>query len=248
MPVDLTPFGIPRKIEGRLAAARQEGQALLLLFNETHTDYGIIRQNLLNALPLIDGGFVGFVGVEGEYSFEEYTPDEIVAESRSLYAQHQTDQALIDFFAEDARDMDRQQPDVPHFFFGTCLKLLRPSITIRRVDDVVLADAAERVQWQFLTDFARESNLTMEQVLRLLRDRNRPEALEHKMHEFRTHEINLRRDAAMLSNMLRLWQEVGVDRAAILNGGTAHMDRIATQLPPDAKFVQVFQPVSFGGA
>lgn len=243
MPVDLTPFGIPRKIEGRLAAARQEGQALLLLFNETHTDYGIIRQNLLNALPLIDGGFVGFVGVEGEYSFEDFNPEEIAAESQSLYAQHQTDQALIDFFAKDAREMDRQQPDVPHFFFGTCLKLLRPSITIRCVEDITLADAAEDVQLQLLTDFARESNVPMEQIRQWLRDGNRPEALERTVQVFRNHEVNRRRDEAMLSNMLRLWQDVGVDRGAIFNGGAAHVDRLATQLPPDIKFAQVFQPV-----
>ena len=79
-----------------------------------------------------------------------WSNEEVVAESRRLFAEHGTDDAVIDFFVEDARDMDRQQPDVPHFFFGTCLKLLRPAVTIRCIEVQALADAAERVQQQLL--------------------------------------------------------------------------------------------------
>jgi hypothetical protein len=50
---------------------------------------------------------------------------------------------------------------------------------------------------------------------------------------------NRARDDAFLRNLLALWEDAGIAKAAILNAGSSHQNRIVRRLPPDIRFIQM---------
>jgi hypothetical protein len=241
MPIDLTPYGFACSVVGEVRASRTEGERSLFLFNETHTDYAIIRQNLLNACTLIDGGFITCVGVEGEYDFEGWIQEDIVDESEALFAEHGDDAGLIEFFIADAQEMDAAQPGRPHFFFGTCLKLLRPAIQVRRVEDEGLAAVVEAAHADVIAKHALLAGVIPNRFAQWINEGSHAEQAQAALLEYRNLPIQLERDLAFLHNLIAFWNANGGAGAAILNAGAAHQDRLAADMPAEFKFVQIFQ-------
>ena len=207
--IDLTQYGYPCSVLGSVHAERQEGQRFLFLFDETHTIYPVIKNNLLNACTLVDHGFIACVGVEGVYDFGDWSAEEIEEESQSLLAQDGNDLALIDFFIQDAHDMDQADPGRPHFFFGNCLKLLRPSVPVRSVETDEYDSEASQVQNDIIFKHARLNAISVAQFVQYLRTGTRKEITDPAMLEFRNHAVNAKRDQAFLENLFDFWQESG---------------------------------------
>jgi len=189
--IDLTPDGFACSVIGVVRTGRAEGRRFLFLFNETHNDYSIIRQNLLYASILIDNGFITCVGVEGEYDFEDWDEADIVAESQNLFEQHGNDLALINYFAADAEGMDLEQPGLPHFFFGTCLKLLRPNVAIKRVEADEFEGETAQAQADIIAKHAHGSGVSPKQFSDWIHDGSHKEQTDKAMMGFRGHAIHV---------------------------------------------------------
>jgi hypothetical protein len=69
-----------------------------------------------------------------------------------------------------------------------------------------------------------------------------PEVIKQFRDEFGDHAINKQRDAAMIANLMAKWAKLGVDKAAVLNAGRKHIDRIKSSLPADVRFICVVHP------
>jgi hypothetical protein len=219
--IDLGPFGFPGRVfnyRGRIVAHGQEGDRLLFLFDEAHNDAAGIRLSLLNACELWRLGVLGCVGVE-EYPFyfAGWERSVIEQKSRELFRDHGNDEGVI----QRGREGDGQ-----YFRFGKTLKLLRPAINVRSVEDLELHALINLID-----------NHSRQLIERLL-----PEAQpvgELIRQEFLNCPTNRRRDEAFLHNLLAFWDKNDRDKAAILNAGSSHQERIVRNLPAGWRHIRI---------
>ena len=68
---------------------------------------------------------------------------------------------------------------------------------------------------------------------------NSQEERDRLQREYHGLSIHIERDDAFIRNGLCWWKQKGIDKAAILNAGTSHQDRIVKKLPPDVRFIQI---------
>ena len=138
--------------------------------------------------------------------------------------------------------------------FGRAVKLLRPEVPVYCVEDPGLYKQASEAEEAFLEE--RVSPLQIEKYNELVSD---PDALSQKekfdfdrkagelaveqlREEFGSMPINIQRDRPMLDDLMTHWEKVGFDRAAILNAGGKHIDRIKQMLPSNIRFIVIQQP------
>jgi hypothetical protein len=222
--IDLTSFGFPgRSFEyhGQIKAQRQSGDRLLFLFNESHRNDQMICLNLKNACTLWDLGVLSCAGVEEyPYYFMGWDEAAIVSKSKEQFNAYRDDEGVI----KQCRQTDQTSG---HLRFGRSLSLLRPQVAIRSVEDLdlcammkLIADYRGQVASRLPSDAPAGAH----------------DLWERDYVECRT---NLARDDAFLRNLLTLWAHAGTQKAAILNVGTSHQDRIVRKLPPDVCFIQL---------
>jgi hypothetical protein len=215
--IDLADYGFPGAIfeyQGQIIGQQKKGDRLLFLFNEQHTNESMIRRNIKNAFFLYDLGIISCVGVE-EYPYRfQGKGEHDVAEMSSIWFERYNDaDGIID------RSYEFSRPNLP---FGMTLKLLRPTIKVSTVENDSLHKQCENIRDDFLYRLAMTQDLIAADRLR---------------REFEEHPINLQRDEAFLRGMLEWWHENGTEKAAILNAGASHQQRIVRQLPPDIRFI-----------
>jgi hypothetical protein len=208
--LDLRPFRIGRSVQvhGTVESNWAKGERLLLLFGENHRDREMKRLNVLNARALVDAGVVGCAGTEVPMANLEEQPAEFIElRSRELFDAHRTDEAVI-------AHLSRIQPCWFGFFqFGNTLRLLRPLLPVRCVEDAALRE--------------RMAPISEAYTLADLGTAPRPLPEHPNMGD---HPLNLERERAMIDHMLKLWDSTAPTLAAILNTGSAHTQRIAAQL------------------
>jgi hypothetical protein len=108
------------------------------------------------------------------------------------------------------------------FYFGKTLKLLRPGIHSTMKE--------ESIKWQDWCAPLRPCQEAMARVERAFED----------------HPLNLRRDAVFVKKILAFWGSKDPHKAAILNAGSAHQNRIVQRLAPDIRYIQIEVPHSHG--
>jgi hypothetical protein len=164
------------------------------------------RLYVLNGCALIDAGVVGCVGMEEPLEeMAAITADAVESWSKQLFKTHLTDDAVID-------QLKRTPPSGYGVFgFGNTLKILRPKVDVRYVEDATLVEEM------------------------------RPIANRYKMWELQMtahpwpeypgmgdHPHNRKREEAMMTNLMRLWDEKPRKAtAAILNTGVDHSQHLA---------------------
>ena len=208
--LDLRPFGFEQSVEvhGTVETSWSDGERLLFLFGENHRDREMKRLYVVNACRLVDTEVVGCVGTEVPMADLDGQPAEFIkARSEELFADHKTDDAVI-------AHLSRAQPWWYGILqFGSTLKVLRPSLPVRCVEDPVLRDQMNPISLAYtLADLG---------------------AVPHPSPEHPTmgdHPLNLERERAMIDHMLELWDSTAPTLAAILNTGSAHTQRIAARL------------------
>jgi hypothetical protein len=221
--IDLGPFGFPGRVfnyHGRIVAQRQEGDRLLFLFDEAHSNRDGIRLSLLNACRLWELGVLGCVGVE-EYPFyfAGWEQSVIEQQSRELFRDHGNDEGVI---------QRRREGDGQDFRFGKTLKLLRPEINICSVEDFELHT---RMSW-ISKCFSHLSD-------NVLPPEAPPAARDLIRHQFEQCPTNLERDAAFLKNLRTWWEQNDVSKAAILNAGSSHQERIVLNLHARYRYIRI---------
>jgi hypothetical protein len=166
------------------------------------------RVHVVNACKLVDGGVVGCVGTEIPMAeLDEQTAEFIEARSRELFEEHKTDEAVIDH-------LSRGQPWWYGILqFDSTLKVLRPSLPVRSVEDRAL-----REQMKLISDAYS---------LAALGAAAHPSPEHPNMGD---HPLNFERERAMIDNLLALWDSTAPKLAAILYTGVAHSQRIRARL------------------
>ncbi len=173
----------------------------------------MFRLNLLNACQLCDLGVVGCAGVEGSLEeLDRRDPQAVKEASSRLYDQHKDDAGVIGHLQQCSLALAMFGP----FEFATALRLLRPDLPVRRVEDPALYEMTKSIHSQY-------ASLALGEI-------------EHPypaFPQFEDHPINREREEPFLRNMLTFWDEIGpgVASAAILNTGLSHSPRIAQKLP-----------------
>lgn len=209
MHLDLRPFGFQRDVElhGTVEATWAGGKRLVFLFGENHSDREMKRLNVLNACNLVDSDVVGCAGTEVPVTvLDERTAEIIEARSRELFQEHKTDGAVIDLLSRAYREFG-------FFEFGGTLKILRPSLPVRCVENLDLRDRMKPI-----SDAYGSANLGM---------------APHPFPEHPNlidHPLNREREGAMVDNLLALWDSTAPALAAILNVGLEHVHHIAVSL------------------
>jgi hypothetical protein len=184
---------------------------------------------------------VGCLGVEEyPFAFTTRTDAEVEQLRGQLLAQHGGEEAVLNMLG--------------YTLFGKAVKLLCPKVSAQSVEDPVLRAQAEQLHDAFIEERLPEllaallkqkaqqlgtttDKLTIPQYLEV-------ESLARKQagEEFGSHPINTQRDGPMLTNLMALWKATGFDKAAILNVGSKHIDRIKLRLPADVRYMVISQP------
>jgi hypothetical protein len=208
--MDLRQFGFQCDFEahGKVEGSCLEGKRLVFLFAENHSDREMKRLNVLNACSLYDRGVVGCVGTEiplGDLNMQ--TSEVIESRSRELLNAHKTDEGVIAY-------LKREQPWWYGFFeFGNTVKILRPSLAVRCVEDLVLREEMKPISNAYcIWDLGGGPHPSPDHP------------------NMANHPHNLKREKAMIDNLLALWDETAPELAAVLNIGSAHSQRIAAGL------------------
>jgi hypothetical protein len=208
--IDLRPFGFEKDVEahGTIEATWSGGKRLVLLFGENHRDREMKRLNVVNACRLVDAGGVGCAGTEIPMADLERESAEFIRErSRKLFEEHKTDAAV-------SKHLSRTQPCwYGRFEFGNTLKVLRLSLPVRCVEDPALRERMKPLAEAYeLADLGGVPH---------------PSPAHPNTGD---HPLNLERESAMIERLVALWDETAPTRAAILNTGLAHTQRIADGL------------------
>jgi hypothetical protein len=241
--IDLDDYGFEGKkfvYEGNLTAKKQ-GDKLLFLVAETHKEPTSIGPNICNCIRLADDGVVGLVGLE-------YNP----ADENAPPKYERTDNLAADVQAIMQADVAK----IGEPRFGTTVRRLS-GVPVEVVENMGLYDVAEEIeseikegyisrrQGELLKKLKAESpgakDIILDTKARKQAETD-PEVIKHFRDEFGNHAINKERDAAMVANLMAGWEKVGVDKAAILNAGRKHIERIKSNLPADVRFICVVQP------
>jgi hypothetical protein len=145
--LDLRPFGFACDAEVHAAVedSWSKGSRLVFLVGENHKDREMKRRNLLDACALCNLGVVGCAGVEETLKdFANWDAETIERRSRELFEEHRTDMGVIDY-------LNRHQPGWYGFFeFGKTLKLLRPSLEVRCVEDMALREQMKPISDKYI--------------------------------------------------------------------------------------------------
>lgn len=225
--IDFTPFGFPGRVfeyHGQIVGQKETGSRLLFLFNETHSNKAAIRQNVQNATALSDMDLVSCVGVEEYPFFFVGWTNEAIADLWNEYLESSggTEQAAIDYSLLSDGACAR---------FGKALKLAKPEIEIFSVDELELHTLAGliKMRCQQLPDTLspKATQVAKEAALKLLDS------------DYEMCPTNLARDDAFLRNLFARWDQHGTTKAAILNAGRSHQDRIVRKLPAHVRFIQL---------
>jgi hypothetical protein len=228
---------------GTIKSQRLGGPRLLFLFGERHGIKPFIKLNLLNAIDLCDLGVLSCVGVEGRplEDGEAFPAPDVAQEFQSQQEQHGGNvEAVID-------RMLKWFPR-PGFYFWNLLTLLRPSLLVRCVEEPGLYCRADWFNVQY-------SSMRREAIIESLR-RSALFEPDHPHRECRIaekanmqweqelaqEEITRARDEQFITAMIKLWDESGAGKVAILNAGTAHQYRIARLLPGEISYYHIEQP------
>jgi hypothetical protein len=209
--LDLRTFGFEREVEvyGTIEASWVGGNRVLFLFGENHRDREMKRLNVLNACTLVDARVVGCVGTEIPLDdLGQLTAEQIQHRSEELFREHQTDDAVIAY-------LSRHQPWWYGILqFGNTLKVLRPSLEVRCVEDPGIREQMKSIAERYeIWDLCGGEH---------------PFPGHTNMED---HPINADREAAMIRHMITLWD--GKEReapAAILNTGVAHSRRLCQRV------------------
>lgn len=221
--IDLRPFGFTCEVEvhGKIEKTYRGGRRLLFLFGENHRDREMKRLNVLNACALLNAGVVGCVATEDPLvELDMLTSEEIQTRSSQLFEEHKTDEAVIDY-------LNHHQPFWFGIFqFGNTLKVLRPSVAVRCVEDPRLREEMKPISDDYcIWDLGGGPH---------------PSPDYPHMDD---HPHNLKRERAMIDNTLTFWEETAPSRAAILNTGSAHSERIAAGLQErDISYIHIQVP------
>jgi len=241
--VELTEFGFREKkflCEGNVVV-KNDGKKLLFLFAETHKRTSSIGPNVRNCVRLTDDGIVGFVGLEFNPADEIDPPK---------YAR--TDDLAADVEAIMKADLEKvREPR-----FGTTVRrLVDPPVEV--VENMELWTKTDEIESQIkerhigrrqseLFRKLKEENPEANNLVLDQQARRQAEADEDVIRQFRDefgdHTINKDRDNAMVAKLLERWAEVGNEKAAVLNAGRKHIERIKSMLPPDVRLISVVQP------
>ena len=208
--LDLSRFGFACQVDlhGTVETSWSDGDRVVFLFGENHRDRDMKRLNVLDACQLINAGVVGCVGTEERMTvLDRLQPEDVKGWSTALFAAHGTDEGVIDY-------LKRTQPGwYGDFEFGSAIRVLRPSLPVRCVEDLALHAKV----WPLLLAY-EDASLGF-----------RP----HPCPEFPTlddHPDSRQREEAMIRNLLTLWNLQPTGKAAVLNTGLDHSRRIAAGL------------------
>ncbi len=209
--IDLTPYGFSCQFpyHGRITKRREAGARLLFLFNERHTGYEMKRLKLLNACKLCELGVVGFIGVEGVLPDWNQRGSEEAC--ADLVHHHGALEGVIEHFYK----------VLPNNSFANVLGHVFPSITIRSVEDCELYQKTREL-------YNRCKAKSFDEI-----------SAHQGEDEFDNHPLNLERDKVFIKKLFAYWEDAGVSKAAILNAGRSHQDRIVVQLPEDVRYIQM---------
>jgi hypothetical protein len=178
---------------------------LVFLFAENHRDWEMKQSNVLDACALASAGVLGCAGTEVPLDeLGRQTEEFILARSAALFAEYTTDGAVLGYLRRE------QPPWYGTFQFGSALKVLRPSLPVRCVEDPGLREEMNPIsnaycRWELRQD-------------------------QHPYPEYPNmgdHPINLQRERAMIDNLLALWSETTPALATAFNTGSAHSSRLA---------------------
>jgi hypothetical protein len=208
--LDLRAFGFDCDVgvDGIIEASWAGGKRLLFLFAENHRDREMKRFNILNAYALIDAGVVGCAGTEVPMAdLDTQAADFVQGQSRRLFDEHRTDAEVIRF-------LDRAQPWWYGIFeFGSTLQILRPTLSVRCVEDPMLRERMNRISLAYtLVEYGAGPH---------------PSPAHPRMID---HPLNLERERAMIRHVLTHWDSTSPPLAGILNTGSGHTERIASSL------------------
>jgi hypothetical protein len=194
----------------------------VVLFGEYHEDEEEIRGNVLDACKLIDLGIVACAGVEEDLEPVHDWPESQLQHCQrasEMRAQNQGDEGMINHLrtTEGKREFKR-------FGFGKALRLLRPDLPLRQVED---RDIRKRM-WNTVD----------------VPGLSQQERLDHPIHR--------EREKKFVENLLSLLRETRTtkSRAAILNTGSHHSNGAADQIRSlGLNYVYLAQPnVRRGGS
>jgi len=208
--VDLRPFGFQCDVEahGAVVDSWSGGSRLVFLIGENHKDREMKRLNLQDACSLCNLGILACVGVEEAMEDAiRWDREKIDRWSRELFDYHKTDDGVIAYLSQ-------HQPSWYGLFeFGKTLKLLRPSLDVRCVEDPGLREQMKPIASSY--------------ELWGLGAAPHPSPEHPKMGD---HPHNFLREEAMIANLFKLWEEPREAGAALLNTGLDHCRRLAERL------------------
>jgi hypothetical protein len=206
--IDLRKFGIECTcpIHGTVAESWCGESGLIFLFGENHRDREMKRLNVLNARNLFDCKAVECIGTEIQLrDFGALTKADIEIRSNELFEAHKTDDAVVSY-------LDQKEPWwYGPFEFASTVKLLRPSLVIRCVEDLKLKEEMQPIWHAYQMHVGGPHPFP-------------------QYPKFSDHPYNLKREHAMIENSLSFWKEFGQERAMILNTGSDHCQPIANGL------------------
>lgn len=242
--IDLADYGFAGKTffyEGTLDGEKKDGDKLLFLFAETHKSSASVGPNALNCVRLAEDGVLGFVGLEFNPADQNDPPKyassgDLCADVKAII---QTDMAGL------------KEPR-----FGTTVRRLS-KLPVEVIEDMGFWEQAEQIESDIKEELISEKQRELFKKLKAenphgndvtldRQARNQAEVDPDVTKQFRdtfgADSINSKRDAAMVANLMARWAAAGTQRAAVLNAGKKHIDRIKDTLPPDVRYICVRQP------
>jgi hypothetical protein len=208
--LNLRPFGFMNEVEvhGTVETIWAGGNRLVFLFGEDHRDRQMKQLNVENACRLVDARVVGCAGTEVPMrDLDGQTQEFIMERSHELFAEHRTDEAVINH-------LSRSQPWWYGILdFGNTLKVLRPCLPVRCVEDPELRERMESIRLAYI--YAQDGRVPHPYP-------------EHP--NLGDHPLNRERERAMIGNLLNFWDSSAPTRAVILNTGSGHCQPIADEL------------------
>jgi hypothetical protein len=204
--VDFTDFGfanVALPLETEVADRSIGAGPLVILLAENHLDFLGIARALRTAVRLVDARVVDFVGVEG--SVDGVAADllrRLMARGEAL-ADYSRD-ALARYNGYDG--LIAELASRPGFEFARTLRVLFPHMSITSVEDPALASEAAKAHDQLMAPHAAGGSAQRDAIAR----------------EFRSLEVNRRRERAFAENLLAGRKAAGATRAALLNAGGYH--------------------------
>jgi hypothetical protein len=245
--LDLDEYGFPGKAfhyHGKIEQERKRGDKLLFLLKEKHKSPAIVKPNVLNALNLIDQNIIACVGVEEHpFIYAGKSDDEIQDIRANALEKWNDDEGILN--------------GIGPLYFGQAVKLVRPNVPVQCVEDPALYQIAEEKYDEYLDKmeqleakyykemavekYGKDWNGIAAKETQPLVKASHSKALAAIEEEYGNDPANINRDAPFLANLLSLWDVVGFERAAILNGGSKHIVRLVPQLPVQVRFIQLTQ-------